>query len=204
MPEQLTKIFVYANWNPGLPKRIGVLCFHQAGGRQYFDFEYDKNWLRSKEQRLLDPEIAWYTGKQFSNRGNFGVFTDSMPDTWGRTLMRRRSLLLAKEKNLKPKQLGELDYLLGVYDPTRMGAIRFKLDPDGPFLDDSHEFPTPQWAQLRELEEGIRVLESDASDEDVRSWLKILLAPGSSLGGARPKANVLTVMQVIGSILSRP
>lgn len=190
MSDHVTNIFVYAHWNTE-PQSIGVLSFHQSGGRQYFDFEYDKNWLHSRERLFLDPEIQWYSGKQFSSSGNFGIFTDSMPDTWGRTLMRRRSAILAKDQGKAAPKLGELEYLLGVYDPTRMGALRFKLDPQGPFLDNTHQYPTPQWAQLRELEEGIRILESDSSDEEIRNWLKILLAPGSSLGGARPKSNVL-------------
>jgi hypothetical protein len=80
------------------PKCIGVLSAQQAKGKKAFSFEYDVNWIRSKEQQLLDPDITWFTGPQYPNgKENFGVFMDSMPDTWGRTLMKRRAALLSKE-----------------------------------------------------------------------------------------------------------
>jgi len=114
-----------------------------------------------------------------------------MPDTWGRTLMKRREAQIAKTNNEKPKILYDTDYLLGVYDESRMGALRFKLDKDGPFLDDNQEFPTPPWSSIRELQHGISILESSENELEISKWLSILIAPGSSLGGARPKANIL-------------
>jgi len=186
-------IFVYAHWK-GLPKPqlIGVLAAHYAKGRKAFGFEYDKEWIKSKQQLLLDPDIQFYSGPQYpNNKENFGIFIDSMPDTWGRTLMRRRAIQEARSKDEKSKTLYEIDYLLGVYDESRMGALRFKLDPDGPFLDNSENTPTPPWSSVGELQAAAKALENEEGNDEVKKWLAILMAPGSSLGGARPKANIL-------------
>jgi serine/threonine-protein kinase HipA len=78
-------------------KLIGVLAAHSAKGIKAFSFEYDRNWIKSEQQLLLDPDIQFYTGPQYpNNKENFGVFLDSMPDTWGRTLMKRRAAQVAK------------------------------------------------------------------------------------------------------------
>ena len=113
-----------------------------------------------------------------------------MPDTWGKTLMKRRAAQDARTNNEKPKTLYEIDYLLGVFDESRMGALRFKTDLDGPFLDNDAQTPTPPWSSLGDLQEAAKQLESDDQSETIRKWIAVLIAPGSSLGGARPKANV--------------
>ncbi len=185
-------IYVYAHWQ-GMPEpmMIGVLAAHSARGRKAFSFEYNKKWLRSEQRLLLDPDIQFYSGPQYpNNKENFDVFLDSIPDTWGRTLMKRRAALLAKEKNEKATTLYEINYLLGVCDESRMGALRFKSNPDGPFLDNS-ENPTPPWSSVRELQEAAKNFEDGTNNEEVKKWLAVLMAPGSSLGGARPKANIL-------------
>ena len=188
-----TDILVYAHWK-GMaePKMIGTLSAHQGKGRKSFSFEYSKEWIKSNEQFLLDPDIGWYSGQQFPNsKDNFGIFLDSMPDTWGRTLMKRRASIKAKHDNEKVHTLYDIDFLLGVFDESRMGALRFKLAKDGAFLDDNIDFPTPQWSSIRELQHGVKMIESDKESDEVNKWLAILMAPGSSLGGARPKANIL-------------
>ncbi|SUJ30586.1 Uncharacterized protein related to capsule biosynthesis enzymes [Sphingobacterium spiritivorum] len=188
-----TDIYVYADW-VGLshPTLVGVLSAHQAKGRKAFSFEYDKQWLKTNAQRLIDPDIQFYSGQQFpNNKENFGVFLDSMPDTWGRTLMKRREGQLAKANGTKGKTLYDIHFLLGVYDETRMGAFRFKLDPDGDFLDNDTEKSTPPWSTVRELQQAVVHYENDEENETINKWLKLLIAPGSSLGGARPKANIL-------------
>ena len=193
MATNKTDIYVYAHWI-GLsePVLLGILYAHQAKGRKAFSFEYDKNWLKSNAQRLIDPDIQFYSGQQFpNNKENFGIFLDSMPDTWGRTLMKRREIQLAKAKGEPPKTLYDIDYLLGVYDETRMGAFRFKLDPNGDFLDSDTEKSTPPWSTVRELQQAVVHYENDTDNEAINKWLKVLIAPGSSLGGARPKANIL-------------
>lgn len=193
MATNKTDIYVYAHWL-GLaePVLLGILSAHQAKGRKTFSFEYDKNWLKSNAQWLIDPDIQFYSGQQFPNhKENFGIFLDSMPDTWGRTLMKRREIQLAKTQGKNPKTLYDIDYLLGVFDETRMGAFRFKLDPDGDFLDNDSKKSTPPWSTVRELQQAVDHYENDTDIEAINKWLKILIAPGSSLGGARPKANVL-------------
>jgi serine/threonine-protein kinase HipA len=171
---------------------LGVLSAHQAKGRKAFSFEYDKNWLKSKAQRLIDPDIQFYARQQFpNNKENFGIFLDSMPDTWGRTLMKRREIQLAKSKGENPKILYDIDYLLGVFDETRMGAFRFKLNPNGDFLDNNSEQSTPPWSTVRELQQAVVHYENDTDSEAINKWLKILITPGSSLGGTRPKVNIL-------------
>jgi len=193
MATSKTNILVYAHWlGMKEPKLIGVLCAQQAKGKKAFSFEYSKNWIQSTEQLLLDPDIGWFTGQQYpKGKENFGLFFDSMPDTWGRTLMKRRSAQKAKEEGKPAPILYDIDFLLGVYDECRMGAIRFKLDPEGPFLDNNQDFPTPPMSSIRDLQYAAEVLESDEDSEAVKKWLAIIIAPGSSLGGARPKANVL-------------
>jgi len=185
-------IYVYAHWK-GLqhPKIIGVLSAHFAKGRKAFSFEYNKEWLKSEQQRLLDPDIQFFQGSQFpDNKANFGIFLDSMPDSWGRTLMERRAVRHADEHKERKPILYDIDYLLGVFDGSRMGALRFKTDLNGPFLDNNNEISIPPWASVRELQYAADRVENDDIDKE-KKWLDILVAPGSSLGGARPKANIL-------------
>ena len=186
-------IFVFAHW-VGLeePQLIGTLSALYAKGKKAFSFEYNNDWINSKQQMLLDPDIQFYSGPQYPNdKENFGIFLDSMPDTWGRTLMKRRAAQEAKEKKERAKTLYEIDYLLGVYDESRMGALRFKTELNGPFLDDNNSTPTPPWSSIRALQEAANHFENDDENDEVKKWLAVLMAPGSSLGGARPKANIL-------------
>ena len=188
-----TDIIAYAHWQ-GIsdPIKMGVLTAQEARGHLAWSFAYDKEWLDTQSQLHLDPDLEWFTGPQYSkdNKPNFGMFLDSMPDTWGRTLMKKREALL-KRKSEKARRLTEIDFLLGVYDPARMGGLRFKLDEKGPFLDNDEEKSIPPVTDVRELQVGADLVESDEDSEVVRKWLQILLAPGSSLGGARPKSSVL-------------
>lgn len=185
-------IYVFADWiGLGGPSLVGTLSAHFAKGKKAFSFTYDKDWLKTDGQRLLDPDIAFYSGPQYPvDKENFGIFLDSMPDTWGRTLMRRRAAQDARAKDEKPRTLYEIDFLLGVYDESRMGALRFKTDLEGPFLDNDDKSPTPPWSSLGELQEAVIRLEDDDQSDAIRKWLAVLIAPGSSLGGARPKANI--------------
>lgn len=188
-----TDIWVYADWK-GMksPKCIGILSVQQAKGRKAFSFSYNADWINSHEQMLLDPDISWYSGLQYPNqKENFGVFMDSMPDTWGRTLMKRRAAIYAREEARPVPVLYDIDFLLGVHDLCRMGALRFKREPDGKFLDNDPVSPTPPWANVRELQHSAELIESDTDTAEIEKWLAMLMAPGSSLGGARPKANIL-------------
>ena len=184
-------IYVFADFLPFHNELIGTIYVSQTRGKEFYSFEYDYNWLK-KQKMILDPDLQLYKGRQFihDNKTIFGIFADSCPDRWGRRLMNRKEEFRAKEKKEKPKKLLESDYLLGVYDESRMGALRFKTDLDGAFLSDDIDFATPPWASLRELEQASIAFENDTNELNEK-WLKQLLAPGSSLGGARPKASVL-------------
>ena len=193
MSNKKTDIYVYAHWK-GMPdpKIIGILSAQQAKGKKAFSFEYDNDWLKSKQKFMLDPDIQLYGGPQYPNqKENFGIFLDSMPDTWGRTLMKRRAAQWAKENREKTPTLYDIDFLLGVYDESRMGALRFKTDPNEDFLDNNKTASTPPWASIRELQNAAYIFENDIDNEEVNRYLSVLIAPGSSLGGARPKANVI-------------
>ncbi|PKD43734.1 type II toxin-antitoxin system HipA family toxin [Rhodohalobacter barkolensis] len=193
MDSKKTDIIVYAHWQ-GMsnPVKMGILSAQEARGHLAWSFAYDEEWLNTRSQLLVDPDLEWFTGPQYSkdDKPNFGMFLDSMPDTWGRTLMKKREALL-KPEGEQARRLTDIDYLLGVYDPARMGGLRFKLQEDGPFLDNNEEKSIPPITDIRELQVGADLVESDEDSEVVRKWLKILLAPGSSLGGARPKSSVL-------------
>lgn len=193
MAQNKTDIYVYAHWQGMLePKIIGILSAQQAKGKKAFSFEYDNNWIKSGQKFLLDPDIQLYSGPQYPNlKENFGIFLDSMPDTWGRTLMKRRAAQEAQERGIKAPTLYDIDFLLGVYDGSRMGALRFKTDPDGEFLDNNKTASTPPWSSIRELQNAADNFENEDNNDAVRKWLSVLMAPGSSLGGARPKANIL-------------
>lgn len=187
------KIFVYENWRGVLPERIGILYIDSGKGKEIILFEYDENWISDSAcSFVFDPDLSLYKGRQYVplNKPMFGVFADSCPDRWGRLLMKRREAVLAKKENRKPRRLTDIDFLLGVYDETRMGALRFAVSEDGPFVANDEELATPPWTTLRELEAASLSFEKNEDGMDEK-WLRQLLAPGSSLGGARPKASVV-------------
>ena len=188
------EIQVYAHWQ-GLqqPSLMGVLSASPAKGKESFSFEYSDAWLKSGFSQMIDPDLQLYSGAYYprDDKPNFGVFLDSCPDRWGRVLMQRREGAIAKQEERVAKKLIESDFLLGVYDGHRMGALRFKMD-DGPFLNDNKEMAAPPWTSLRELEHASLKFEEDNTDDpDYLKWVAMLIAPGSSLGGARPKASVM-------------
>lgn len=191
-------IYVYENWSDREPRFLGTLYAEQTRGTEHFSFEYAEEYLREKHALIaIDPELMLLPGRQYvAGKPNFGVFSDSAPDRWGRTLMDRKERSRARRAGEKPRRLTESDYLLGLCDKTRMGALRFAAEKGGPFLSDDEEDAIPPWTSLRTLEEAARQFEKDENGLDDR-WLNQLLQPGSSLGGARPKA---TVRDVDGSL----
>ena len=193
--EYKRSVEVYAHWL-GLeePFLMGVLYSERLKGKELFSFEYDKDWLQNGSSQLLDPNLQLYSGLHFlsDEQENFGIFLDSSPDRWGRILMRRREAVMARTENREEQKLFETDYLLGVYDGHRMGGIRFKLK-NGSFLNDNKNLASPPWTSLRELEQiSLRLEEDDViKDPEYLKWLNMLIAPGTSLGGARPKASII-------------
>jgi serine/threonine-protein kinase HipA len=174
--------------------RMGMLHATPSRGKEIFAFEYDEAWLASPHALVLDPSLRLHQGPQHApvGRDSFGVFLDSSPDRWGRVLLQRREAQRAREEKQRERPLLELDYLLGVYDGHRLGALRFRQN-GGPFLDDNTALASPPWTSLRELQQASLHLERDGAERDPKygKWLRMLIAPGRSLGGARPKASVL-------------
>ncbi len=185
-------IYVYDDFSNDIPVLLGCLYVNAIRGNESYAFEYDDKWLKNTKLSVsLDPNLMPYGGRQYPNgKGIFGMFSDASPDRWGRVLMTKKERLLADKEERKPRKLGDSDFLLGVYDETRMGGLRFKLDPAGEFLSNDKETATPPWATLRNLEEASRRFENDTTKLNEK-WLNQLLRPGSSLGGARPKATVV-------------
>ena len=185
-------IYVYDDFSFDEPVLLGCLFVNVIRGEESYSFEYDKNWLHNYSYSMnLDPELLAINGRQYpSGKNIFGVFADASPDRWGRILMKKRERILADKEKRKPKKLYDSDYLLGVFDKTRMGGIRFKLVQNGQFLSDDEDAAVPPWATLRKLEEASRHFEND-EDFEIEKWVNQLIKPGSSLGGARPKATIL-------------
>lgn len=170
------------------PYRVGTL----SDDRGQLRFAYDRDWLRRDEAFALDPDLSLDKAPFFPNpeAGNFGVFLDSSPDRWGQMLMRRREALEAKDERRPQRTLHAWDFLLGVQDLTRQGALRFRFPGDGTYQS-AHGLAAPPVTSLRDLEAiGTELSARNIDDLDkLRIWLAVLVAPGASLGGARPKAN---------------
>ncbi len=188
--KNVTIVSVYANWI-GLdnPRLIGELLTDQVRGNINISFQYNSEWIEyiQKNQISLDPQLSLDTWPQYleQSKPNFNFLLDSSPDRWGRQLMIKNEALKAY-----PKTLNELDFLLGVNDFTRLGALRFKIG-DSEFLDDNAN-SVPPLADLRELEATSNEYEQQVNESSQRysKIIKRLVDPGSSLGGARPKANI--------------
>ncbi len=201
-PARTRSVDVWGDWAE-LParRRIGALVAQSVRGKEVFSFEYDPAWLHDGSALVLDPSLQLGRGRIFPGRQgaasesqNFGVFLDSSPDRWGRVLMNRREAFNARKEGRPVRPLYAVDYLLGVNDPQRMGGLRFRIG-EGPFLDDNEQRAAPPLTSLRALEQASLQLERRGEEDSPSSEeaLRLLLVPGSSLGGARPKASVTNV-----------
>ena len=160
-------------------RRLGTLEYGELRGKEVSSFEFDGEYVLHPTLPFLGPDIGLFRGKQYPTLSyGFGIFQDAAPDSWGRKIIRRRE---------KRGSLRESDYLLGVFDLTRIGALRFRLEGSETFVNADGENPAPPWTTLRTLEDSSRRFEVDDSDEVA---LSVLLRPGTSLGGARSKASV--------------
>ncbi len=185
------EIYVFADYLKHNCELVGTIYVAENRGKELYSFEYSPKWL-SKADHLLDPDLQLYGGRQYvrDDKKIFGVFADSCPDRWGRLLMKRREEIRAKAAGERPKKLLDSDFLVGVYDEARMGGLRFKTSKDGDFISNDKEYATPPWTSLRELEQASVSFENEEESFDEK-WIRQLIAPGSSLGGARPKASVM-------------
>jgi serine/threonine-protein kinase HipA len=180
------EVWLDCDLGPACP--VGTL----AHDRGQIRFHYNSDWLRDARAFVLDPDLSLDDAPFFPRPelGNFGIFMDSSPDRWGQTLMKRREALLAKDEKRTPRTLYAWDFLIGVQDFTRQGALRFRLEGTEEFLG-NEKMAAPPVTTLRELEAVAFQLSSRRIDDldALRKWLAVLVAPGASLGGARPKAN---------------
>jgi serine/threonine-protein kinase HipA len=173
----------------GIPHLVGRLWARMRKDRESATFEYDKSWMAHPERFSLEPALKLGPGPFHtpSDKPLFGAIGDSAPDRWGRVLMRRAERRRAEREGQAPRTLREIDYLLMVDDEARQGALRFAEREGTPFLAEHGQTKIPPLIELsRLLSAAEHVLTETDSDEDLR----LLLAPGSSLGGARPKASV--------------
>lgn len=173
----------------GVPLKVGQLWGRFRNGRESLSFEYDRNWLNHPKRFSLDPALHLIPGSFHASLDKpiFGAIDDSAPDRWGRLLMRRAERKNAEKEKRAARALNEIDFLLMVDDEGRQGALRFKKDEQGQFLTTYSKNHIPPLVSVGKLLAAANhVLEETDSEED----LHLLLAPGSSLGGARPKASV--------------
>ncbi len=162
----------------GTPYLAGRLWIHATGSTESASFVYDAGWIDAGHRFALDPALQVGPGPYHTAAGRalFSAIGDSAPDRWGRTLLARRERLEAKGKGRTPRTLLEIDYLLGLSDFTRQGALRFKREEDGPFLAEGGDHVPPFIELDRLLEAAERVTKEEETEEDLR----LLLAPGSS------------------------
>ena len=189
-------LLVYADfdWLPS-PTLIGELGYESLRGTDSYSFRFSEEWLQAYGGLYLSADLNNYPGIQYtaSDRDIFGCFSDALPDRWGRTLLLRREQILAQEEGRPLRRLSSFDYLLGIDDFARMGALRFKEDKDGDFINSTATLRIPPLTDIRSLEAASKEIERSelANELPDKRWINQLIQPGSSLGGARPKASVL-------------
>lgn len=183
------EVWVYVDF-PASTELVGRLWARVRNGRESATFEYDASWLERSDRYALEPASTLDPAPHHTVQGKalFGALGDSAPDRWGRELMRRASRRAARTAGRNPPTLNEIDYLMMVNDEARLGALRFADEPGGPFLASNDRLPIPPLVDLPVL---LDATEHALEEEDeTGEYLRVLLAPGSSLGGARPKASV--------------
>lgn len=180
---------VYVDLN-GKPHFVGRLWARIRKNKESASFEYDKTWLENPVRFSLEPALQVGPGAFHTSAETpmFGAIGDSAPDRWGRALMRRAERRWAERAGTAPRTLQEIDFLLFVDDEARQGALRFAEQEGGPFLREEGVKRIPPLVELPEL---LSAAEHVVEDKDTEEDLRLLLAPGSSLGGARPKASVI-------------
>lgn len=174
---------------------MGELSYESLRGEDSYGFSFDEEWLRRAGELFLSADLNNYPGVQYTAAGCdiFGCFSDALPDRWGRTLLNRREQLLAQEEGRPLRRLSSFDYLLGIDDYSRMGGFRFKERADADFINSTPTLRVPPLANIRDLEFAARQIEQSEQQNELpdKKWIAQLIQPGSSLGGARPKASVI-------------
>ena len=192
----MQKLLVYADFDwLKEPALMGELSYESLRGGDSYGFSFDEEWLRRAGELFLSADLNNYPGVQYTAAGCdiFGCFSDALPDRWGRTLLNRREQLLAQEEGRPLRRLSSFDYLLGIDDYSRMGGFRFKERADADFINSTPTLRVPPLANIRDLEFAARQIEQSEQQNELpdKKWIAQLIQPGSSLGGARPKASVI-------------
>ena len=188
-------LYIYADFDwLDKPELIGRLTYERLRGNGTYGFSFDNDWLNNHSDILISEEVGNFSGFQYSQEEHvFGFVSDTLPDRWGRRLLERKEQTEAIEEKRPKRTLYSYDYLVGIDDFLRMGALRLKKDPDGEFLNSDSRLIVPPLTSIKEL--TIAAQEYEKSDEanelPEEKWIRQLAHPGTSLGGARPKANVV-------------
>ncbi|MCI1733387.1 MAG: type II toxin-antitoxin system HipA family toxin [Bacteroidales bacterium] len=191
----MKKLYVYADfdWLKAI-ELVGELNCETVRGSNSYSFIFSKDWLKKYASVFLSDDLNNYPGLQFTQPGKdiFGCFSDALPDRWGRTLLDRREQIAAADEKRPVRQLSSFDYLLGIDDFSRMGGFRFKESPDGEFINSDNKLAVPLLSDIQELMMASEEIEKSEEDNKLpdKKWIIQLWHPGSSLGGARPKASV--------------
>lgn len=192
----MKKLFVYADFDwMDTPQLIGELMYDSVRGNETYAFSYDKAWLAQYSNLFLSDDLQNFTGIQYTRQGRdiFACFSDALPDRWGRTLLNRREQIAATDEKRAVRRLNSFDYLMGIDDASRIGAFRFAETSGGKFVNSEDSLRVPPLANVRDLMRAAHEIELSEEKHILPSkkWLVQLLHPGTSLGGARPKASVV-------------
>ena len=192
----MKKLYVYADfdWLKEV-ELIGELGYESLRGSDSYSFKFADSWIKKYNAINLSDDLNNYPGIQYTQpeKDIFGCFADALPDRWGRTLLLRREQIQAQEENRPVRRLSSFDFLVGIDDFSRMGGFRFKETPDGEFINTDNTLRIPPLTDLRELIAASKEIERSEETNILpeKRWIAQLVQPGSSLGGARPKANVV-------------
>ena len=198
----MKRLYVFADFDwLKEPRLIGELSYESLRGSDSYGFCYSDDWLRDYGNLFLSDDLNNYPGQQYTAPGKdiFGCFSDALPDRWGRTLINRREQILAKEEKRPIRRLSSFDYLVGIEDYSRMGGLRFKDSLDGEYINASEVLRIPPLTDIRELIAASSEIEKSEEENHLpeRRWIEQLVQPGSSLGGARPKASVIDENKIL-------
>lgn len=192
----MKKLYIYADfdWLKGA-ELIGELGYESLRGADSYSFRFNNEWLKKHGDLFLSDDLNNYPGQQYTQPGKdiFGCFSDALPDRWGCTLLLRREQIKATEEKRPVRRLSSFDYLTGIDDFSRMGGFRFKEDPDSEFINVDESLKIPPLTDIRDLIAASAEIEKSEEKNILpdKKWIVQLVQPGTSLGGARPKANVV-------------
>jgi len=192
----MKKLYVFADFDwLKEPRLIGELSYESLRGSDSYGFCYSNEWLKDYGSLFFSDDLNNYPGQQYTtpDKDIFGCFSDALPDRWGRTLINRREQILAKEEKRPVRRLSSFDYLIGIEDFSRMRGFRFKESMDGEYINASETLRIPPLTDIRELIAASSEIEKSEEENQLPEmrWIAQLVQPGSSLGGARPKASVM-------------